>query len=86
MKTWLMMLPLLCAVNVAMAQDAGTGGPAAQPEPVKTQEMAQTQEKTQTQEKATTTRTKRQGGDMRHCLARKTNKEIIRCTEKKRRK
>ncbi len=86
MKTWLMMLPLVCAANVAMAQGAETGGPAAQPEPVKTQEMVQTQEKAQVREKATTTRTKRQGGDMRHCLARKTNKEIIRCTEKQRRK
>lgn len=86
MKTWLMMLPLVCAVNAAMAQGAETGGPAAQTEPVKTQEMARTQENAQTREKATASRNKRQGGDLRHCLDRKTNKEIIRCSEKNRRK
>lgn len=87
MKTWLITLPLLFAVNVAMAQGVEKEGAAAQPEAVAAPERAQTEAQTRaaTQTSATS-RTKRQGGDMRHCLNRKGNKEIIRCTEQKRRK
>jgi hypothetical protein len=81
MKTWLISLPLLCAVNVAMAQDVEREKAAAPAEAVAAPEKAQAGDRT------VVPKTKqRQGGDLRHCLALKTNKEIIRCTEKKPRK
>ena len=81
MKTWLISLPLLCAVNVAMAQDVEKEKAAAPAEAVAAPEKSQGEDRT-----AVRKTKQRQGGDLRHCLALKTNKEIIRCTEKKRRK
>lgn len=82
MKSWLMMLPLLCMGSMAMAQgDAGAG--AAMGEAVAAQEQTQVQTQTQTQSKAAKSRP-RQGGDIRYCLDRKTNQAIHRCAASKR--
>ena len=81
MKTWFISLPLLCAVNVAMAQDVENEKAAAPAEAVAAPEKAQAENQTVVRKTK-----QRQGGDLRHCLVLKTNKEIIRCTEKKRRK
>ncbi|MBS1184809.1 MAG: hypothetical protein H6R09_410 [Proteobacteria bacterium] len=73
MNIRLMALPLLCFVGVATAagvEKEATGG---EGEPVAVQ--------AQVREKATAGKVKRQGGDMRHCLNKKTDKAIIRCAE-----
>ncbi len=69
----LMALPLLCVVGVATAAGGEKEAIGAQGEPVAAQE--------QVREQATVGKVKRQGGDMRHCLDKKTNKAIIRCAE-----
>jgi hypothetical protein len=73
MNIRLMALPLLCVVGVAMAEGGGKDAMGPQGESVAAQE--------QVREKATAGKVKRQGGDMRHCLDKKTNKAIIRCAE-----
>ncbi|NTV88348.1 MAG: hypothetical protein HGA21_16600 [Burkholderiaceae bacterium] len=73
MNIRLMALPLLCVVGVAMAQGVGKDAMGGEGEPVAAQE--------QVREKATVGTVKRQGGDMRHCLNKKTTKAIIRCAE-----
>lgn len=75
-KIGLMTLPLLCAANLALAQDAT---PAAAAAPVDTAEapaMAQAPAQ-MTPGKPV----RRQGRDMRRCLKLKTNEAIIRCAE-----
>jgi len=72
-KTGLMMLPLLCAVGSAMAQE---GAQQQRAEPVAAQERARFQEQDQTRKDV-----RRQGADMRRCLDLKTNEAIIRCAE-----
>ncbi len=83
MKIGLITLSLLCATSLAMAQGA-------EQQQAAEQATAQTQEQTQTQSQAKKQATRkarpRQGGDIRQCLDRKTNKEIHRCAEKQRRK
>lgn len=74
MKIGLMALPLLCAVNLALAQDATpTAAPADTAEtPATAQAPAQM---------APGKMLRRQGRDMRRCLKLKTNEAIIRCAE-----
>lgn len=71
----LMALPLLCVVGVATAAGGEKEAMGAQGEPVAVQD------KVQAQEQMTVRGVKRQGGDMRHCLDKKTTKAIIRCAE-----
>jgi hypothetical protein len=73
-----MILPLLCAASVAMAQEGGQQDAAGTPEPV----AAQAPAPVQVQEQATVRQTvRRQGADMRRCLQLKTHAAIIRCAE-----
>ena len=71
-------LPLLCAVGVAMADDMGKAAAAAQPEaaaaPAAPGRMAGHVAR------------RLPGGDIRHCLDQETNAAIIRCSETRRRK
>jgi hypothetical protein len=73
MNIRLIALPLLCVVGVATAEGVAKDAMGAQGEPVAVQE--------QVREKATVGKVKRQGGDMRHCLDKKTTRAIIRCAE-----
>lgn len=82
MKIGLISLSLLCATSLAMAQ--GVEQKAAEPATTQTEE--QTQAQSQMKEQATRKARPSQGGDIRQCLDRKTNKEIHRCAEKQRRK
>jgi hypothetical protein len=82
MKIGLISLSLLCATSLAMAQ--GAEQQAAEPAATQTQEQAQT--RSQAKDQATRKERPRQGGDIRQCLDRKSNKEIHRCAEKQRRK
>ena len=77
-KFGLMLLPLLCAASVAMAQEVrpDTTMPAA--ESVAVPDKAPTPAPDQTAHPAARPR---QGADMRHCLGLKTPKAIIRCAE-----
>lgn len=75
-----MILPLLCAASVAMAQEGGQQESAGAAEPVAAPAPVQVQE--QEQEQATVRQTvRRQGADMRRCLQLKTHAAIIRCAE-----
>ena len=89
-KFGLMLLPLLCAVSVAMAQGVEKEGAAGQPEAV-----AAPAEPAAIPAKAKASSRGRMGtrspkslpaGDMRHCLDLKTSAEIIRCAETRRNK
>jgi hypothetical protein len=90
MKIGLISLSLLCATSFAMAQgvEQQPGQPAAAtPEQAQVQSIEQTKVQTKSQAKAATSKQRpRQGGDIRQCLDRKTNKEIHRCAEKQRRR
>jgi hypothetical protein len=73
MKTWLISLPLMCVVGVAMADGVemdGTANPSAAP-PAR-QQTAKPKHPPR--------------GDLRYCLDLKTNEAIIRCAEKRPRK
>lgn len=86
MKSWLMTLPLLLVGGAAMAQGDAGAGTAAQ-EAVAAQEQVQVQSQTQTQVKAPSKAAKTRpskGGDIRHCLDRKTNQAVHRCAASKR--
>ena len=78
-KTGLILLPLLCAANVAMANGAGKDGAAgpatAAVAPAKTQARMQTHRPRHLPQ-----------GDLRRCLDRKSNAAIIRCAETQRKK
>ena len=80
-KTWFVALPLLCAVNVAMADSVAPEGPA--DKRVSTAAPAKSAPHYRSAHK----RIKRlPSGDIRHCLDLKTNADIIRCSEIHRRK
>jgi hypothetical protein len=93
-KFGLMLLPLLCAVSVAMAQGVEKEGAADQPEAVAAPaEPAAIPAKAKAPAKAPSrgrmgTRSPKSlpTGDMRHCLDLKTSAEIIRCAETRRNK
>lgn len=71
-----MILPLLCAASVAMAQEGGQQASPGAAEPVAAQAPVQIQDQ------ATMRQTvRRQGADMRRCLQLKTHAAIIRCAE-----
>lgn len=79
MKTGFILLPLLCAASVAMA-DGVDRESAADPStptvaPAKAQDRA-----------ARHRSTRLPLGDMRHCLDMKTNAAIIRCSESRRKR
>ncbi len=67
MKSWILVLPLLCLTPFALADDPA--------QPAASEAASQTQKTMTAQEKA---RLKQR--DMRHCLEKKTNREIHRCT------
>ncbi|MBN8771465.1 MAG: hypothetical protein J0I46_07875 [Thiobacillus sp.] len=71
-----MTLPLLCAANLALAQDAM---PAAAAAPADTAEAPATVQAPA--QMAPNKPMRRQGRDMRRCLKLKTNAAIIRCAE-----
>lgn len=70
MKSWILVLPLLCLTPFALADDPA--------QPAASEAASQTQKTMTAQEKA---RLKQR--DMRHCLEKKTNREIHRCTVKR---
>jgi hypothetical protein len=70
MKTWLISLPLVCVVGIAMADAVEMEGSANQP-PTATERNQIAKPKHPPR------------GDLRHCLDLKTNQAIIRCAEKK---
>jgi len=76
-KIGLMALPLLCAANLALAQDA-TPAAAAAPVDDTAEAPAMVQASAQM---APSKPVRRQGRDMRRCLKLKTNEAIIRCAE-----
>ena len=77
MKAWFITLPLLCAVGVAMADSMEKEGAAGQIESAAAPAHY----------RMANHRTKRlPTGDMRHCLDLKTNAEIIRCSETRRKR
>ncbi len=76
MKIGLMTLPLLCAANLALAQDATPVAP-----PTDTAEAQATAQATAPAQMAPSKTQRRQGSDMRRCLKLKTNEAIIRCAE-----
>lgn len=75
-KIGLMTLPLLCAANLALAQDTM---PAAAAAPADTTEAPATVQAPA--QMAPSKPMRRQGRDMRRCLKLKTNEAIIRCAE-----
>lgn len=80
-KIGLMLLPLLCAAGVAMADSMGKEGVAEQ------MESAAVPAKAPAHYRMARSGMKRlPGGDIRHCLDRKTSAEIIRCSETRRSK
>jgi hypothetical protein len=70
MNTWFIALPLWCAVGFAMAEGVEMDG-AANQTPTATAQSQMTKPKHPPR------------GDLRYCLDLKTNKAIIRCSEKK---
>jgi hypothetical protein len=81
MKIRLMLLPLLCAAGVAMAQGAEPGAAAA-PDATQAPDSNQVQPGTHARDGHHRHMGKRrQGRDMRRCLKLKTNAAIIRCAE-----
>ncbi len=86
MKTWIFTLPLLCAVNFALAADMGEAPAADKMEsaaaPVKAVHHHRMHRRTVRKFRAVNL----PRGDLRYCLDRKTNKAIIRCSEKRRKR
>jgi hypothetical protein len=81
MKTWLMTLPLVCAVGVAMADDMGKEGNGEEMKSAAAPGMAPAHYRMAHH------RTKRlPSGDLRHCLDLQTNAAIIRCSETRRKR
>ena len=86
MKTWIYTLPLLCAVNLALAADAGMAAAADQTQaayaPAKTAGHHRMHKRTARKVRAVNL----PRGDLRYCLDRKSNEAIIRCSEKRRKR
>jgi hypothetical protein len=81
MKTWLMTLPLLCAVGVAVADSMEKERTAGQMESAAVPGMAPAHYRMAHH------RPKRlPSGDLRHCLDLQTNAAIIRCSETRRKR
>ena len=72
-------LPLVCAVGVALADDVGEGKAAGQTEAAAATGPAQDR-------MAGPAAKRLPGGDIRHCLDRRSNAAIIRCSETARKK
>lgn len=79
MKIWLITLPFLCGVGVAMADDIGSEGPAAQRQAAPAASTAPASSRV-----AHHAAVRLPHGDIRHCLDMKTNAAIIRCAESRR--
>lgn len=78
MKIWLMMLPLVCAASVSVADGI---------ERETTDQTASSAEKAPLNPAASRQRGRSlPHGDMRHCLDLKSSKAIIRCSETRRNK
>lgn len=77
-KFGLVLLPLLCAASVAIAQDAG---PNAAPPSAANVAVPDKMPARVPDQAASPVARPRQGADMRHCLGLKTPKAIIRCVE-----
>lgn len=78
MKIWLMMLPLVCAASVSMADGIEGETP---------DQTAAAAEKAPATQSASRQRGRSlPHGDMRHCLDLKSSKAIIRCSESRRKK
>jgi len=71
-----MTLPLLCAANLALAQEPAPTAAAAPADTAEAPAMAQAPA-----QMAPSKPMRRQGRDMRRCLKLKTNEAIIRCAE-----
>jgi hypothetical protein len=86
MKTWLITLPLLFFVSLAMADDSAQGQPQAQTETAKVPAKAKAKAKSthSMRHKAKSNRLPR--GDLRHCLELKGKEAIIHCAETDRKK
>lgn len=88
MKTWIMTLPLLCAVSLAMAQgvEAETNA-SGYPDAAVEQPAAETAAPAKAQRSGARAQTRNYGGrtlpkgDVRHCLDLQTPAGVIRCSE-----
>jgi hypothetical protein len=80
MKTWFIALPFLFAANIALAADPEPAPAATPMETDKAQTAPQAQKKMTARDRA-----RLHQRDMRHCLDKKTNKEVHRCAIRKRR-
>ena len=81
MKTWLITLPLVFAVGVALADDSAMAPPSPQPEAATAPETS----KPVRSARRTWHKPKRlPRGDLRHCLELKGREAIIRCAESRR--
>lgn len=81
MKTWLIVLPLVCAASVAMADSVEREAPVSQPEPMAAPHMGPAHYRM-----ARHGARRLPSGDIRDCLAQQTNAAIIRCSEKLRKR
>ena len=75
MKTWLITLPLVCAVGVVMADDAAMAPSSTQAEAAMTRDAAEPARGKWHKPK------RLPRGDLRHCLELEDNMAIIRCAE-----
>ena len=80
MKIGLLMLPFVCVASVAMA--AGETGPVVTPKP----SVAAPSDSPAHNRVANSKKKVLPSGDLRQCLELKTSKEIIRCSETRRKK
>ena len=79
MKTWLITLPFLFIVSLAMADDSAQGQPQAQTETAKVPAKAKAKSTHSMRHKAKSNRLPR--GDLRHCLELQGKEAIIHCAE-----
>ena len=81
MKTWIFTLPLLCAVNLALAADME-----AAPAPGPTESASAPVKAVSHHRMHKRMMRNLPHGDLRYCLERKSNEAIIRCSEKRRKR
>ena len=86
MKTWIYALPLLCVVNLAPAADMGSARDADQRQSAAASAKPAGHHRMHKRTIRKFRSVKLPRGDLRYCLDRKTNKAIIRCSEKRRKR
>lgn len=84
MKTWMITLPLLCMASVAMADDVQKDQAAAPTQAISVRHKAPHGVHKRMMKRLRPVNLPR--GDLRYCLERKTDEEIIRCAEERRKR